>query len=1781
MKNILDRYVSRYGKKHRDFRRYAVVVAVLALVVFVGVNWRLHDKGISMTSDYQCGLKEHKHTEKCYKNVLICDKEETDGSEGHTHTDACYKEVKKLTCGKEEHKHNAACYDEDGNLICGKEEHAHSEQCYTTEKKLICGKKESKPVAAHHHTDACYKKELICGLKEHTHTASCYSDESADAEKTSDWEATIPERTGNWAEDIVSIAQSQLGYEESTANFKLADDGKTRKGYTRYGEWYGNKYGDWSAMFASFCLNYAGIPSKTVPVNSGCPAWITELKQDKLYKTAANYTPAAGDIVFLDTDSDGKADHAGIITETETKENTADNKVTSLTAIVGDSSDKVEENTYKTADDVILGYCALPENPDEKKVDTAEGKEAESTAARKTEAKSTETEKQAKNSESTAAKGDGSSAGEGTAVLREENTTEKSEDTTAITKISSKRKTVAKSKSDIAVQNADDVAVQTVSGQDMTDFVTSVKLYKKVGQLWEKSSEFNTSDSVKAEISFANVPKANWIQNNNTAYIRLPEGFDCSKFAGQTYDAYDGKTKSGTYTYEQDTEGHWNIVLKLNDDYVNKVADGGNIGGKVDLEYEWDKKNASEEGEKETITIGKWSGTVTIKKDKKEESSESGHNFSISKEAGSLTYDKDKNAYYITYQVELTVKNDTKAPIELTDNLTGNDWEYDENSLKLVSANNGETPQISWSSNQKGDNNSGKKSTISIGTNGTTIKAGKYILTYKVKNSKISEVGADSSDSVSNKVSVPDKDETIRAEKSTSTKTGKVNKEGKIVEGEDGNTYIDYTVSLNAGDIVKNLKEGAQFKDVLPDDLELVGDVVVKQYDVTGTEISTTNAQVNEKTITYTTPAGQYYYVITYRTRVKSENIPIGGKDITNTGESKGGIEGSSESKVNIPNHVLDKKFVKQNISQDEEGKWTTGTMQWTSVINISGSLKDYTYEDWGQTFWIEKEQRNVAIISMSKEQRDSIKVLDKDGNEITSGYVIEDSTHQDNGVTNGLFKIKFTGDINGPVTIQYGTTADLSVYTVGAWVQLTNYASLTDGKGNTDKSEAKSDSVQYNHDKPDIIMKKRTNGWGKDNSNITLEPGQTSIPWTIMVNRTKDAAIKGDLIVTDEIADGMTFIESSFNIAMWADNGHNDNVDQITWKYDETTHKLTVKIPESAYHGVDSNGVEYSNAIIISYRTELPKEYFSGSDSTKSFSNTASIEINGEKTDSSFTQEVTRRVVGKSGKYDASTKTLTYEMILNPEASKLNEGNTLTVKDTLAEGALKGHIELKSLKLFTALKTVDSNYNTKIEPGKLEKVLVQSDSTENFNYQWDKSTGIFTTYIPDEKAYVLVAEYSVDNSSLADNISLSNTVELSGYKKWSAGNNSVTVNKKSSAETYTDGDYLTVVKHDADQYNTLLNGAEFKLEKYENGNWTEVKTITTGKKDSNNTNEEKGKASVPVARNTLYRLTETKAPEEYKKGRTSDYFVIVTDGETFNVPNSIAGDKQYKKESVKIYTVEKGDNKYTDIVIDRYNARDKTVVEKGQIQVNKIWIDSAGEEIKDPIRLSKLEAKVTLTKKKKKEYKVVLKCNGASDKVFAADIKNESYIFIKAPEWIESNWKKADLPAGVSLTRISGGGNTGQDPVFKLGPITSDINIESSDIYWNPGVFEKQEGGEESGDETTSETVTLNSDNNWSWVWSDLESDDRITYTITEETVDGYETTYELNKEDLEKNKSFSLGTNGDKITVINTSDSDYILPETGGSGTLPFIAIGASLMGFALLCGYSMRRRRGRRVE
>ena len=62
------------------------------------------------------------------------------------------------------------------------------------------------------------------------------SDSSADVETAADWEDMFQdvELTGVWADDLLTLAELQKGYKESTKNFVKDDEGK-KYGYTRYG----------------------------------------------------------------------------------------------------------------------------------------------------------------------------------------------------------------------------------------------------------------------------------------------------------------------------------------------------------------------------------------------------------------------------------------------------------------------------------------------------------------------------------------------------------------------------------------------------------------------------------------------------------------------------------------------------------------------------------------------------------------------------------------------------------------------------------------------------------------------------------------------------------------------------------------------------------------------------------------------------------------------------------------------------------------------------------------------------------------------------------------------------------------------------------------------------------------------------------------------------------------------------------------------------------------------------------------------------------------------------------------------------------------------------------------------------------------------------------------------------------------------------------------------------------------------------------------------------------
>ena len=205
-------------------------------------------------------------------------------------------------------------------------------------------------IVEHTHSDQC---ETDCTQDEHIHSLLCYSDESADVEDRLAWELSLWGATysEDFGADLVTVAKTQLGYRESTANFQVNERGE-KQGYTRYGAWYGNPYGEWSSMFVSFCLYYTGVPIDAVPMNIGAES--ARLAWEKLgrYCTADSHEALAGDLIFLDSSADGTAEYIGIVSRTENED---------VYVIYGDANDSVEETILRQADSTILGYVAASE----------------------------------------------------------------------------------------------------------------------------------------------------------------------------------------------------------------------------------------------------------------------------------------------------------------------------------------------------------------------------------------------------------------------------------------------------------------------------------------------------------------------------------------------------------------------------------------------------------------------------------------------------------------------------------------------------------------------------------------------------------------------------------------------------------------------------------------------------------------------------------------------------------------------------------------------------------------------------------------------------------------------------------------------------------------------------------------------------------------------------------------------------------------------------------------------------------------------------------------------------------------------------------------------------------------------------------------------------------------------------------------------------------------------------------------------------------------------------
>lgn len=1822
MRDIVKEYQEKFRRNHQRARRYTALLLALALTTSLFVNWQLHGVGIAKTAEYLCGELEHEHTAACYEKQLVCGYEEgepedwnatmtddgmsfddtfgmDDAAFGvdaddpgiaaysaepeyifvpHEHTDDCYQEVQELTCREEEHTHTDDCFDpEDGSLICDLFEHTHDDSCYTTTYELVCGLEEGElveevnpdydpvalfeePVAAkpvvvdpvietpvHHHTDACYEEVLVCGLPEHHHTVNCLSDPMDDTQDEDEWlDKTGTALTGMWNEDLLTVAQGQLGYEQSEKNFKLdTDDGETLRYYTRYGQWYGNPYGEWDVMFLSYCLNYANIPQSAIPQRASTLALRSELR-------STGY--------LLDPDSDIAAyemDADMSVTGLQPGDIVFYNATTTETVAVADEPQI--EDLSPDADTELLQALSAPA--------AAEPQTEERTVSCET-------------------VGIVSAVDEASGTL-----------TVISGNVDGKVSEVSLAPSQltgmipVASVQAAESGADTMDGTDLdfskmlngSQYVTDFKIQKLQDSDYSDVTESTVTDKLHGFIDLHDIPADRIKDNNYKVYVPIPEGLDKLNNGGaekgslkdSSYSGPNG-TICGTYEFVQDADGDWYVVFTYDKDYINQqeTTKDSKVKTDVSFDFQWDTTKISTD-ESNKFTINGKDITITIK-DQSEDKPSDKKNYSLSKDAGSLRY--DSHDAYIDYTVTLKLKDDMAAPLTLTDALrcpTNADFQY--TGTPDVSGSNGASnTTVSWT-----DGTDSSTKTITLGQEGETLAAGTYTITYQVKATNFGNVDYVNNEKVKNTVTFKDTSKT----KETSLTTKLIDKSGKLENGE-----IIWTVKINIDQddtSLRYLPNDAKFTDTLPDDPVDNKITVTKDGKSTDVTLDNTIYDSSSKLLTYPLDEGFHSYEITYRTKAP-ENASESEAVVKNTGKIDGtGINGSDSFNVKIPSTLLSKQL--ENGSHDTQ----TATMDWVTTVNAT-DLNTLVYYDWSSTRWDADTSKSVRLQQIVA---DSVHVFDASDLEVTDKVTINyQYSRTENGVEVGLFSVDFKEkNIQGPATIKYQTTADLSWVASGTRCQITNYGQLNQGDIVSDVYDFTNSSEQRKYFRKSAGD---SSNWNKTEDTITLKPGQ-KIPWTIAINDTTDEGLVWDAkkdkewVVKDLIPAGLNLDESSVRVELNGNTVSSSYYTVSAKKQADGSTKLVVTLQPECYTLTVNGNKTLSKRVFITYDTTLDPdntEVWNGGN-VASFVNNATFERNGEQSGSdSFKETVTRNVVGKHGNYDEATGLLTYQVQVNPNSVTLNNGVSLTLYDfmsvpdglyskdgttsdrvTLAgvsvfEGELQADGSLEATTFLKDLAPIEGDYDSSSAPNNV---------TENTYYtkrNKDRNQIQVWTKVPDGKALVLVFHYTVNTKNLpAKNYKFKNTVQLEGYNSYVDENVDFTSDSSGNAGIDFNTNNVTIVKYSGTQSN-LLSDAKFQLEAYDNGQWTDVKQYVTSQSGNS--------VMSGLTQDTLYRLHETAAPEGYLLPDPTPYHYFVISKNAYTLPTDsgfVEG-----RDSFALYKL--GENEsFGSFYYYCNNARNPDYVKEGDLLVKKAWKNFDGTDITDTSKLP--EIVVTLTKH-------------TSSVGYRVRIANTNYVFLVKPnsnfDIFTGAWNPdvtIKLEDGTVIPQTTQADGTKHYIV----PITSNCTITASETWMFDPTYGYVNYELPSPDDVTETVdtevgkVTLNSRNGWSARFENLEIDDGITYTIKEMSVEGYTVSYTLNNEALEAGASFALGKNtgsngnGDTIVITNTAEESggYVLPSTGGAGTKLYTAGGGALMLAALVCGVCRKRRRERRAR
>ena len=1493
----------------------------------------------------------------------------------HEHTDACYEEHRVLTCYQEEHEHTDDCFDEYGALICGEFEHIHDDSCYTTEYELVCGLDEgelveepnpayqempaSRPVVdlppepaettpdepvLHHHTDACYTEELVCTIPEHHHTVECLADTQADVETAEEWQAAANVAlNGNWAEDLLTVAKSQLDYQQSDKNFKLdVEDQQVLRGYSRYGAWYGNPYGAWDVMFLSYCLHFAGVPQTVVPQRAGVMALHSDLRGSQWLTDADGSTARPGDIVIYNTltteqvavdessygiallDLDEDPDTAAQLTASEPQVDTR----TVTTETVG----------VVSAVDPDAGTLTVISG-------NVDGKVAEVPAAM--------------SDVTSVISVTGAYAAETTAVAPEDPAGSQKELDGSYALLEDEDGFGATVE---WVGDADPYGIALLAAgddHDLNTWITDVNYEKTTdGKTWTSigagSVTVDSGTHVRVNLKYT-VNAGVLTPTNNTLTYQLPKGLPMPDVTtGNIVDESD-KDEAGNAkvvgSFTVDTDG--TVTLTFTDEKFIGTDEKGGLPFTGTFKAAVTASADNFEDKKEFKF--KDDCILTIKKKTAD--------IKISKGSGSPLITNRKDGTFVNnYEVTVGTTNGTKDPVILTDTLNTNrngenrsDYlkggKYLVDSFKLYKVDaSGTKTEIDVPAHELKTDGNGNPQVVLAPL--PALEAGeKYIWNYDVQRDYADFDKMPNGVAIINNTAKAEAGRNVKdaADAWYTCKTSRIEKKGEY-DPKTGRIQWTITVKVPHSFLGSYLLQGCKITDDLPDGVKIVGDVKVGND-----TISAENFLQNG----YTIPAeyGETELKITFET-----TTPIGGGSVTNTAQilTKSNHTFEASDTVNIGKG--DWSLSKSIATRGETPTWNllatnkAGEAEFTLWDVLDDAENDQGEEKKDTHYAIAKELDDAIKANLTLTMLDNTKLSYQQAiNMIEMTYYADrDGTKQVNAGDSSARVRSFSihvkaGDDQNPVRSISVTGIPTheerdDVPTGEVWT----YKNTIHIQGVSGKASDTDTYRSYKKFEKGVAATSSGNETGYLTGNNTFEKndlGGHKLSYQLVLQTDQDDA---DAIeVTDILPENVDFAINSVQISLDEDafvKPDKLTTAKATAAYDPATRQLTVNIKDY------NPGANKPHRIRIRYEVDVGTDtqfaWKNPSVGKLTYTNTATW---GKLTETTTTT-VTRKVeqVKKTGWKDTGNdRKLHYQVVINPAGNDLSAGQTKAEKIELWDNisTTNGAIatgDVNSVKLYFYNYDETVGVTTGIEvPRNMYRIL-----------EADKN-GWLHMEIPNMAALILVYDCNVKDGSAAANYQVSNTVTLSNKSKSSA--DSITYQVKADATATT----AQFVLRKKDSYSGVsLKGAEFTIYQYDKAieGWTKWAGNGTGTL----TTDENGQASLAVLNSetasclkpdVLYKLVETKAPTDYQLDATPHYLLFRNNASAENEQKAFANATGVEEGTtiltVNDETVDLNSNVQVGSDAGTTTAEYSNVYSK--LTVRKLWLDADTRQPVEP----------------------------------------------------------------------------------------------------------------------------------------------------------------------------------------------------------------------------------------